>query len=93
MKFNFSVTGGIAGLTRTLNDDADALPPSYAKLFTLITKVDSNAIKPRNPLARDMFVYKLSFDTDGKHTQLVFSDDNIPSQFEPLISYLRQKAV
>jgi len=90
MKFSFNYSGGFAGLKYHLTDDSDNFDPALKVLFESMIRIDPDKLKPANPLAKDEFIYVL--DVNDQHVHLKFIDDNIPDEFTPLISFLRQKS-
>lgn len=92
MKFDFSYGGGFTGLHYHYSGDSDNLGPEHKKLLERMSKLDSGQFKKSNPFARDQFQYKLGIHGSDKEVNLAFSEDSIPSEFEPLIAHLRQKS-
>ena len=92
MKFDFSYGGGFTGLNYHLSGDSDDLDPSHKEKLEQISNFDPANLKKSNPLAKDLFKYKLNIHDKDREVSLNFTDDNIPSEYESLISHLRQKA-
>lgn len=92
MTFSFNYGGGFTGLNYHFNGDANSLGSPYKNLLTQMATLTEDVFGKSNPLAKDVFKYKLEINDGNNKVSLAFTDDNLPEKFEPLISYLRQKA-
>ena len=93
MKFNFKVSGGIAGLTFVLNGDSASLPDAPKKTVESLANGTLKLTKKKpDGLTRDALKYELNVPDAPKKFSAQYDESTLPPEIESLFSYLRQNA-
>lgn len=97
MKIFFQQSGGIAGISKSVNLDTNFLPSAEVRKVQSIVKTSKFfelPLKTGQPdlRAADYFKYKITLEgDDGKKHTVETTDITKPSELGPLIEYLRGK--
>jgi hypothetical protein len=99
MKIYFEQKGGLTGIHKTISINSDSLVPDEAsKLLRLIEDAnffDLPSQQSTPSRGADHLNYKVTVEADqqNKKHSIEITDRTTPLRVEPLIRYLRQKAV
>ncbi|NGZ02207.1 MAG: hypothetical protein CV090_04045 [Nitrospira sp. WS238] len=94
MKVRFRQTGGFGGLILGCDLDTAVMARDEAdQLLQLIEKANIQGVSQRrHPRGRDLLVYEVALEENGKHIRASFDSMTTPSQVEPLLRFLAQRA-
>jgi len=96
MRIRFVQSGGFAGLLRECEIDTQRLPPAEARQVDDLVRTsgipETGEYIEMTPEARDLQVYNLTIEGDGRQVRVVYDDLSAPSRARPLIAYLAKQA-
>jgi hypothetical protein len=94
MKVRFRQTGGFGGLVLGCDLDTATMPRDEAnELLRLVQQANIQEVaQRRNPRGRDLLVYELVLEENGRRIKASFDSMTTPPQVEPLVQFLAQRA-
>lgn len=94
MKVEFRQTGGFGGLVLGCDLDTTTMARDEAnELVQLVQQANVQALgERRHPRGRDLLIYEIALEENGKRVKVSFDSMSTPPQAESLVRFLRQRA-
>jgi len=96
MRIRFIQSGGFAGLIRECEMSTDCLAPEEAQVVEGLVRASELPQTGEyilvTPDARDLQVYHLTLEGEGRQVRVVYDEKSAPAQTRPLLAYLAQRA-
>ena len=89
-RVEFVQSGGFGGFRKRCELNISAL--DEAALASLETLINGGSIKLRSPRARDLNLYDITIEREGRKVSLSFDDLTVPKAALPLLDFLTHRA-